>query len=121
MVNLLELRMLNAQRQYGKAWLSCQSIGKTGSTNGASTTWFVGATPTLTTALYVGCDDNTPMGSSLLASRTAFPIWHQFYKNLPTTRNHFYQDPSLQEYHVNWITGQPAANKHEPDVITLLR
>ncbi len=121
MVNLLELRMLSAQRQYGKNWLSSQSIGKTGSTNGASTTWFVGATPTLTTALYIGCDDNTPMGSSLLASTTAFPIWHRFYKQLPATRKHFYKDPSLNEYYVNWITGEPAANKYEADVITLLR
>ncbi len=121
MVNLLELRMLAAQRQHGKDWLSCESIGKTGSTNGVATTWFVGATPALTTALYIGCDDNTPMGSNLLASRTAFPIWHNFYKKLPTTRKHFYKDPSLQEYNINWITGQPATSKHEPDVITLLR
>ena len=121
MVKLLELRMLSHQRHYGKEWIAGQSIGKTGSTNGASSTWFVGATPTLTTALYIGCDDNTPMGSNLLASRTAFPVWYQFYKHLPTTRKQFYKDPSLQEYHVNWITGQPAASAHEPDVVTLLR
>jgi penicillin-binding protein 1A len=121
MVNVLELRMLNAKKQYRKAWISSQSIGKTGSTNGASTTWFVGATPTLTTALYIGCDDNTPMGSNLLASRTALPIWHKFYLQLPATRKRFFQDPSLHEYHVNWITGEPANSNTETDVITLLR
>ncbi len=119
MVNLLELRMLDAQKHMGKKLLDCQAIGKTGSTNSAVTTWFVGATPALTTALYIGCDDNTPMG--LLASRTAFPAWLAFYQSLPTTRQHFYKDPSLQEYHVNWVTGEPAASKHERDVVTLLR
>lgn len=121
MVNLLSLRMTESQKVFGKKWLACDSIGKTGSTNNASTTWFVGATPTLTTALYIGCDDNTPMGSNLLASRTAFPAWLAFYQQLPVTREHFYRERSLQEYCINWVTGEPAANKNERDVITLLR
>ncbi len=121
MVNLLELRMLESKKYLGKDWPACQTIGKTGSTNSAATTWFVGASPALTTAIYIGCDDNTPMGSNLLASRTAFPAWLSFYKQLPVTRQHFYQDPTLQEYPINWITGEPAASKNERDVVTLLQ
>lgn len=120
MVNLLELRMLDAARMHGKDWINSAAIGKTGSTNSAATTWFVGATPTLTTGLYLGCDDNTPMGSNLLASRTAFPVWHQFYRHLPATRQHFYQDSALQAYYVNWVTGEPATGPG-PDVVKLLR
>jgi penicillin-binding protein 1A len=121
MVNLLSLRMKIARQQYGKNWISADAIGKTGSTNGAATTWFVGATPSLTTALYVGRDDNKPMGSQMFASGTAIPIWVNLYQSISHHKKHFYIDPHLEEYSVNWISGEEVDPCDDPDVITLLR
>jgi penicillin-binding protein 1A len=121
MVNLLSHRMNLARHQYGKNWINADTIGKTGSTNGAATTWFVGATPSLTTALYVGRDDNKPMGSQLFASGTAIPIWVNFYQSIAHHKKHFYIDPHLREYTINWISGEEVDKSADPDVITLLR
>ncbi len=120
MVNLLSLRMLMVQRRDGVAgWFDADAIGKSGSTNGSATSWFVGATPSLTTAVYVGRDDNKPIG--LLSGRTAYPLWLSFYKSLKFNKKHFYSDPNLQEYAVNWITGQPSSDRDNPDVVVLLK
>lgn len=121
MVNLLSHRMNLARRQSTNGWFNADSLGKTGSTNGVASTWFVGATPTLTTAIYIGRDDNKPMGTQLLASRSAFPIWASFYKSLTFAKKHFYSDPTLKEYSVNWFTGEPSDKMDDPDVITLVR
>lgn len=113
MINLLSKRL-------GETWIDGDAIGKTGSTNGAASAWFVGATPTLTTALYIGCDDNTPMGRRLLASRSALPIWLNFQKSMPRSSKKFYRDPSLHEYCVNWVTGERGGSPSSPDIVTLL-
>ncbi|MFA5306261.1 MAG: PBP1A family penicillin-binding protein [Candidatus Babeliales bacterium] len=120
MVNLLSHRM-NMLKHQNQEWIDADTIGKTGSTNGAATTWFVGATPSLTTALYVGRDDNKPMGSQLFASGTAIPIWMNFYKAFRHRKKHFYIDPQLREYSIDWVTGSPSDRHDDPDVITLLR
>ncbi len=120
MVNLLSHRMNMLKRQ-DQGWIDADTIGKTGSTNGAATTWFVGATPSLTTALYVGRDDNKPMGSQLFASGTAIPIWMSFYKSFKHRKKHFYIDPQLREYSIDWVTGSPSDRRDDPDAITLLR
>jgi penicillin-binding protein 1A len=121
MINLLSQRMILGKKQSTDGWFDADSIGKSGSTNGAATTWFVGATPSLTTAVYIGRDDNKPMGSRLLASRTAFPLLVNFYKSIPNPKKHFYRDQSLREVVINWVTGRPAENPDDPHVIVLLK
>lgn len=58
--------------------------GKTGTTNDYRDAWFVGFTPDLVTAVWVGFDDNRPMkdknGVGLTGGRAALPIWTQFMK-----------------------------------------
>lgn len=107
MVNALSWRMKLNQR-LSEGWFDSESIGKTGSTNGAASMWFVGATPDLTTAIYVGRDDNKPMGTHAFASRTAFPIWLNFNRAIPHYKKHFYIDPDLREVTIDWVTGQPS-------------
>ncbi len=119
MVNILSQRMLLGKRQYQQKWIDADAIGKTGSTNGAATTWFVGATPSLTTAVYTGRDDNKPV--HLLAGRTTFPLWVSLYQSLKSAKKHFYTDPALREVTINWLTGQPCEPSDDPNVITLLR
>ena len=50
--------------------------GKTGTTNDLRDAWFVGFTPELLTVVWVGFDDNQPVGLS--GSQAALPIWTQF-------------------------------------------
>jgi penicillin-binding protein 1B len=54
------------------------SAGKTGTTNDLRDAWFVGFTPELLTVVWVGFDDNQPLGLS--GGRAAMPIWAEFMK-----------------------------------------
>ena len=55
---------------------SQDAAGKTGTTNDLRDAWFVGFTPDLLTAVWVGFDDNQPVGLS--GSQAAVPIWTRF-------------------------------------------
>ena len=50
--------------------------GKTGTTNGARDAWFVGYTPEIAVAVWVGFDDGRPLG--LTGARAALPIFGRF-------------------------------------------
>ena len=52
--------------------------GKTGTTNDGRDAWFVGYTPGLLVAVWVGFDDNEPHG--LPAADAAVPIWSDFVR-----------------------------------------
>ncbi len=52
------------------------AAGKTGTTNDLRDAWFVGFTPELLTVVWVGFDENTPVGLS--GSQAALPIWAGF-------------------------------------------
>jgi penicillin-binding protein 1B len=55
------------------------AAGKSGTTNDLRDAWFVGFTPELLTVVWVGLDDNTPVG--LTGTQAALPIWTQFMKS----------------------------------------
>ena len=52
------------------------AAGKTGTTNDLRDAWFVGFTPELLTVVWVGLDDNQPIG--LTGAQAALPIWAHF-------------------------------------------
>ena len=52
------------------------AAGKSGTTNDLRDAWFVGFTPELLTVVWVGLDDNTPVGLS--GTQAALPIWTSF-------------------------------------------
>ena len=52
------------------------AAGKTGTSNDARDAWFVGFTPNLVTGVWVGFDDNSPLG--LTGGAAAAPIWGDF-------------------------------------------
>lgn len=64
-----------AVRASGFAW---DAAGKTGTTNDLRDAWFVGFTPELLTVVWVGLDDNRPLGLS--GSQAALPIWIDFMR-----------------------------------------
>lgn len=49
--------------------------GKTGTTNEARNAWFIGFAPDLVTAVWVGFDNNDPLGPYETGGRAAIPIW----------------------------------------------
>ncbi len=60
------------------AGFALDAAGKSGTTNDLRDAWFVGFTPELLTVVWVGLDDNTPVG--LTGSQAALPIWTAFMK-----------------------------------------
>ncbi|HEX6275292.1 MAG TPA: transglycosylase domain-containing protein [Polyangiaceae bacterium] len=56
------------------------AAGKTGTTNEAKDTWFVGYTTELVTGVWVGYDDPIPLGWGEAGSATALPAWLAFMK-----------------------------------------
>jgi len=58
------------------AGFTLDAAGKTGTTNDLRDAWFIGFTPELLTVVWVGLDDNQPIGLS--GSQAALPIWTTF-------------------------------------------
>ena len=55
--------------------------GKTGTSNNARDAWFVGYTPELVAGVWVGHDDNRPLGRKESGGKTALPIWVEVMQN----------------------------------------
>jgi penicillin-binding protein 1A len=49
--------------------------GKTGTSNDARDTWFVGYTPELVAGVWVGYDDRRPLGRRESGAKAALPVW----------------------------------------------
>jgi penicillin-binding protein 1B len=58
------------------AGFSLDAAGKSGTTNDLRDAWFIGFTPELLTVVWVGMDDNRPVGLS--GTQAALPIWTAF-------------------------------------------
>jgi penicillin-binding protein 1B len=58
---------------------TADAAGKTGTTNDLRDAWFVGFTPELLTVVWVGLDNNQPLGLS--GAQAALPIWTSFMRN----------------------------------------
>ena len=97
---------------YKGNWLASEAISKTGTTNDSRTCWFVGSTPSLTTAVYIGCDDNRPMGA-VYPIRTAFPVWRDIYEAIPDKQASFIYDPKLKHIYIDEDTGQQVDADYE--------
>ncbi|MFN8642018.1 MAG: PBP1A family penicillin-binding protein [Candidatus Binatia bacterium] len=65
----------HAARQYG---FTRPAAGKTGTTNDGRDAWFAGFTPDLVAVVWVGFDDDAPLG--LTGAEAALPIWAGFMR-----------------------------------------
>ena len=54
--------------------------GKTGTTDASVDTWFNGFNESIVASVWVGTDDNRPLGEGEEGARTAVPIWVDFMK-----------------------------------------
>jgi penicillin-binding protein 1B len=70
----------NRLRQYGLA----HAAGKTGTTSDYRDAWFVGYTPDVVAAVWVGFDRGTPL--RLSSSESALPVWGAFMSDFRTDR-----------------------------------
>jgi len=60
------------------AGLNRAIAGKTGTSQDFNDAWFVGFTPDLVTAVWVGFDDNTTLGEKETGGLISAPIWHDY-------------------------------------------
>ena len=83
------------------------TAGKTGTTNNYVDAWFLGYTPKLLTGVWVGKDNDEPLGKNETGSRTALPIWLEYMKSVlaNTPVHNFSVSPETVFIKVNPETG----------------
>ena len=54
--------------------------GKTGTTSDFTNAWFIGFSPSVTSGVWVGYDDNKTLGNHETGARAALPIWMTFMR-----------------------------------------
>ncbi|MDJ0616317.1 MAG: transglycosylase domain-containing protein [Calothrix sp. MO_192.B10] len=78
-----------------KAAIGRPAAGKTGTTSSEKDIWFVGTTPELTTAVWVGRDDNRTLSRGATGGSMVAPIWRSFMLNaLKGTPARSFKSPS---------------------------
>lgn len=75
LTGVFERGTARSARRAGFHW---KAAGKTGTTDEGRDAWFAGYTPDLLVVVWVGYDDNQPMG--LTGAQAALPIWVDFMK-----------------------------------------
>lgn len=65
----------SARWRFGFRW---PAGGKTGTTDYAVDTWFIGFTPYVTCGVWIGFDDKTSTGDTRSGSTNALPVWAEF-------------------------------------------
>ncbi|MEL6187330.1 MAG: penicillin-binding transpeptidase domain-containing protein, partial [Myxococcota bacterium] len=85
--------------------------GKTGTTNDSFDAWFMGVTPELTTAVWVGFDDyDLPMGRYEQGGRAALPIWVNYMKSAVKNKTADFRPPeSIHFVTIDHKTGERRA------------
>ncbi|NET49835.1 MAG: penicillin-binding protein 1A [Merismopedia sp. SIO2A8] len=61
-----------------EAQIGRQAAGKTGTTDSERDVWFVGHVPQLATAVWIGNDNNRPLGRGATGGKYAAPVWRTF-------------------------------------------
>ena len=95
-----------AGRELGRSDLS----GKTGTSNDRRDAWFGGFNSDMATVVWVGYDDDQPLGPREEGSRTALPVWIDFakiaYQGVPIRQ--MPQPEGIVSVRINPVTGCPA-------------
>ena len=82
LMNLLEAVIQDPEGTAHRASVLDRPLGgKTGTTNGNYDTWFIGASPIISTAVWLGYDNEKSLGKAETGGRTALPIWMNYMKN----------------------------------------
>ena len=83
------------------------AAGKTGTSNGSRDAWFIGFTPELLAAVWVGFDDGKSLGHGEAGGRTALPLWIDFMVKAMAGRpvRDFSQPPGVVVVQIDPNTG----------------
>ncbi len=119
-LRVLTLGIFRLKKTIGQQWFGGDAAGKTGTTNDSRTSWFCGSTPDITTAIYIGSDDNQSLGNKVYGSKTAFPIWFYTMKQVVRDEKHFNYHPQLQEVLVDPYTGSCHGAEKNKELLPLL-
>ncbi|MFW6278981.1 MAG: penicillin-binding protein 1A [Bacillota bacterium] len=121
--------MLESVITDGTGWRIDQSIdhpvaGKTGTTNKNTDAWFVGYTPRLVTAIWIGEDTNLPMDkehgySQTIGSGHAVMLWRDYMKQVldDQPKQDFTKPKNIEEVEIDPVTGL-LPNDSTPETIT---
>ncbi len=102
LIEVLETGTGKTAKKYG---VGRGAGGKSGTTDDTTDAWFVGVTPELSVAVWVGFDRNTPL--RLTGSQAALPIWASFVAGSGTSEQLFSRPAGLVELAVCADTGAP--------------
>jgi penicillin-binding protein 1A len=109
MTHLLEGVVQHGTGQRAKV-LGRPIAGKTGTSSDYADAWFIGYTPSILTAVWVGFDDKTSLGKDETGARAALPIWISFMSKAlaDTPSESFKVPPGITLRKVNIETGLPS-------------
>jgi penicillin-binding protein 1A len=118
MVSLLRSVIDEGTARAAAGKLRRPAAGKTGTTNRKTDTidaWFVGFTPDLLAAVWVGFDDTHKLGRGETGARAALPIWLEFMTKALVGRptKDFVQPPGVVIQRIDKATGLLAAPGQE--------
>jgi penicillin-binding protein 1A len=109
MTHLLEGAVQHGTGQRAKV-LGRPIAGKTGTSSDYTDAWFIGYTPSLLTAVWVGFDDKNTLGKDETGARAALPIWISFMDRAlaNTPLETFKVPPGITLRKVNIESGLPS-------------
>jgi penicillin-binding protein 1A len=82
------------------------AAGKTGTTSDQRDVWFVGFTPDLVTAIWMGNDDNSPLTYGSTGGGQAAPLWARFMRYaLKDTKPTRFHEPHMTYASIDRKTG----------------
>ncbi len=109
--NWLLVEVATAGTAAKSSQLGLRVAGKTGTTNENRDAWFVGYTPGLLTAVWVGYDQPKTLGATATGGHTALPIWMEYTRRaVPKDQDRaFGSHGSVVWAQIDEATGRPMA------------
>ena len=101
-------------RRAGEALKRKDLAGKTGTTNNQLDAWFVGYSPKVVAAAWIGSDGLDPLGRGEAGGVAALPMWTSFIANsLASEPEATFTEPSgIETIRIDRKTGEPAAGEN---------
>jgi penicillin-binding protein 1A len=103
-VNMMESVVQAGTGQLAKK-LGIPIAGKTGTSSDARDTWFMGMTPDYVIAVWIGNDDNSPMGKKETGGTTSVPIFVDVVKAMNLKAKAFPRPAGVVEARIDTATG----------------
>ncbi|MFP3999367.1 MAG: penicillin-binding protein 1A [Desulfobacterales bacterium] len=105
--------VINEGTGRGARSIGYEIAGKTGTTNKYKDALFVGFSPDITAGVWVGRDDNSPLGPYETGARAALPVWKTFMRKTLADRPLKYFDfpEELEQVRMDPYTGKRVSGR----------